>query len=709
MKTTHKISLLFLLILSISFAQQKTLSLQDAVLGYYKGLYPRGLDNLQWLENEDTFIHVADNQSVIFKDAKTQQEKRVLTLDDFRANFPRLRYIPYITSASNNTLIFRTKEEFHEWNFINKTKKEYIIPQGAENVEFNRNNGIIAYTHENNLYIKTPTEIQAITQFKDKNIVAGQAIHRSEYGINKGIFWSPKNHYIAFYQKDESEVTPYPLIDITTIPATYKPIKYPMAGDKSEKAKVGIYQLSTKKTIYLEIDTNDYHYLTNLSWSPDEKYILLAEINRETTQYKLNRYDVATGKKINTILTESNAKWVEPENEAIFLPNKTDEFLWLSQKDGFKNLYHYTINGKLKKQVTHYKWVIKDILGFSEKGKEIIIAGTGNDARETHIFKVNLKTGKTINVTPFPGTHNAQLSSTGNYLLDEYSSLQVPKITQIITLQSNQKVTLNTSENPLKDYKWGAIDFVDLKSEDGKILHSVLMKPADFDPNKKYPVLIYVYGGPHAQLVTNSFLGGSSMWLPAFATLKNYIVFTLDNRGSAHRGFDFESVIHRNLGENEMKDQMVGVNYLKSLPYVDANRIAINGWSFGGFMTTSLMLRYPGVFTTAVAGGPVVDWRMYEVMYGERYMDTPQENPQGYAHSKVSNYIKNLKGKLLIITGSVDPTVVPQHSMVLLQEAVKNNIPIDFFSYPMHEHNIMGKDRVHLIEKMTDYIVEHNQ
>ncbi|MBV7441430.1 S9 family peptidase [Weeksellaceae bacterium TAE3-ERU29] len=705
MKKNNILLIICLLLCGISgFAQQKTLTIEDAVLGYYKGLYPKGLDNLNWANNGEQYVYFKDNQ-LIFKNTKDNKDFKTLSLTDFQGAYPELGRIPRISFIDNDNLIFRNAKGYQKWNYTDNSKVSFDIPEGAENIDFNEKTGAIAYTKDNNLYIGT----EAITDFKDKNIVSGQAIHRSEYGITKGTFWSPKGNLLAFYQKDETEVTEFPLVDLTTTPATAKPIKYPMAGDKSEKAKIGIYNLATKKIIYLDIDTNDYHYLTNLTWSPDEKYVLVAEINRATTKYDLNRYDVTTGKKVNTILTETNKKWVEPENQAVFIPNKSDEFLWLSQKNGFKNIYYYTTSGKLKKQLTKYKWVIKDILGFSNDNKYVIISGTGEDPRNTQTFKVSLRNGKTTNLTPTAGTHNSKLSKDGEYLIDIFSSLEIPEITQIINIKSGKRSIINKSENPLKDYKLGKIDFLELKAEDGQTLYGRMIKPANFDPNKKYPVLVYVYGGPHAQMVTNSFLGGASMWMPAFATLNDYLVFTVDNRGSANRGFGFESLIHRQLGEVEMKDQLVGVDYLKSLPYVDADRLSINGWSYGGFMTTSLMLRHPGIFTVGVAGGPVIDWRMYEVMYGERYMDTPQENPQGYAKNKVSNYIKNLKGKLLIITGSVDPTVVPQHSMSLLKAAVEDNIEIDFFSYPMHEHNVYGKDRVHLTEKIIDYIVTNNK
>uniref|UniRef100_UPI0039A5A175 S9 family peptidase n=1 Tax=Ornithobacterium rhinotracheale TaxID=28251 RepID=UPI0039A5A175 len=708
MKKFKLFTLLFLLVFESSslLAQKQKLSIEDAVMGYYKGLYPETLYNLDWA-GENFFYQ--DQSGLVFKNTQGK-EIRTISFQDIKSKFPDLRYLPRL-SYKNNQLIFKAENTYYAWDIKNDKNISIKLPENAENAEIDKNTNRVAFTMENNLYVAQPNggKILQVTNNKDKNIVSGQAIHRSEYGIKKGIFFSPNGNLLAFYQKNETKVTNYPLVDLNTIPATPMPIKYPMAGDPSEIAKVGIYDFKTNKTIYLDINTDDFHYLTNLAWSPDEKYIVLAEINRATTHYDLNRYDVATGKKVNTIFSYSNNIWVEPENAAVFVPNSTKNLLWISQKDGFRNIYLLSTDGKTNKQLTKHKWVVKDILGFSNDGKSVIYTGTGEDPRNTQTFKTDLKSGKTTNLTPTAGTHNSTLSEDGNYLIDEFSSLEIPSITQIIDTRNGRKTIIKTSENPLKNYAVGNIEFLDLKANDGTKLYARMIKPENFDPNKKYPVLIYVYGGPHAQLVTNSFLGGASMWEPAFASLNDYIVFTLDNRGSANRGFAFESVIHRHLGNKEIEDQMTGVEYLKSLPFVDAKRIAVHGWSFGGFMASSLMLRKPGVFTTSVAGGPVINWRMYEVMYGERYMDTPQENPEGYKENLVSNYIQNLQGKLMLITGSIDNVVVPQHSMSLLEAAVKNNIQVDFFSYPMHEHNVGGKDRVNLIEKIANYIVRNNQ
>ena len=704
------LSFLFICTFILSYSQQKKLTLEDAVLGYYKGLYPISYSNLQWVQNTNTYVYQEDN-AFVFTDAKTTKIVKKTNLEDLKNAYPQVQRMPYIQEINANSFTFRTRNTIEIFNYKTNSKETTItFDDNAQNNEYNSKAKAVAYTIDNNLYVATASNPKiAVTEIDDKNIVSGQAIHRSEFGITKGTFWSPNGNYLAFYQKDESNVSDYPLVDINTYPASLKNIKYPMAGQTSEQAKIGIFNLKTQTTTYLDIDTSDEHYLTNLSWTPDEKFVLVAEINRGQNHVWYNIYNINTGKKVKTLFEETSDKWTEPEHDAVFLPNSTTNFLWLSERDGFMNLYHYTTEGKLVKQLTNFKWVVTAILGFDEKANYVFITGTGDNPMETHTYKVNLKNGKFTKLTKENGTHRSQLSSNGAYLIDSYSNLEIPNETLIINTKKGNSTLIHTAENPLKDYAIGTTEFVTLKGKDGTDLYSRIIKPANFDPSKKYPVLIYVYGGPHAQMNTNSWMGGASLWMPAFASLENYIIFTLDNRGSANRGFAFESVIHRNLGDFEIEDQLTGVEYLKSLNYVDANRIAVNGWSYGGFMTTSLMLRNPGMFTTAVAGGPVIDWKYYEVMYGERYMDTPQENPEGYKKAMVANYIKNLEGKMLIIHGSVDPVVVPQHSMSLLQEAVKQKVQIDFFTYPMHEHNVRGMDRVHLVEKMMQYIVENNK
>jgi len=703
-----KLFLLFAIsIVANVFAQKQTLSLDQAILAYQKGLTPNSLSNLQWVDDSENYIY-KDNEKYIIKSAKGKTITS-FGVAKFKKDFPELKKLPSIKSINTKSLIFTYNNQLVSFDYKKgKALNQLQFDEEATNIDiFSANQ--LAFTIDNNLYVTSDKQAKiAITAILDKNIVSGQAIHRYEFGISKGTFWSPKGACLAFYQKDETNVSNYPLVDVSTYPASLNNIKYPMAGQASEIAKIGIYSLKNNTTIYLDIDTKDEHYLTNLSWSPDEKYVFVAEVNRGQNHYQFNRYDVATGKKVNTLFEEKSNKWVEPEHDAVFLPNSNDEFLWLSEDDGFKNLYRYHINGKEKKQLTHFKFIIKSILGFDAEGEHVIISATGPDGRNTLTYKVNLADGKSEIITKKEGVHYTQLNDKGSYLIDNYSTLTTPRIINIINVNTKKSKTILTAENPLTNYVIGSTELDTIAGNQGFDLFTRMIKPANFDPSKKYPVLIYVYGGTHAQMVTNSWLGNAPLWMHWMANQKDYIIFTLDNRGSGNRGFAFESVIHRIGGEPAMEDQLLGVEYLKSLNFVDSKRIAVHGWSYGGFMASSLIMRYPATFTTAVAGGPVTDWKYYEVMYGERYMDTPQENPEGYANARVGKYLDQLTGKLLLIHGSIDPTVLPQHSMTLLKEAVDKNVQLDFFTYPMHPHNVRGKDRIHLMQKVLDYIDVNN-
>jgi dipeptidyl-peptidase-4 len=478
-----------------------------------------------------------------------------------------------------------------------------------------------------------------------------------------------------------------------------------MIGQKSEKPKVGIYNLATQKTVFITPKGNSDDYLTNLSWSPDEKYVLIAELNRGQNDMSLNVYDAKTGAYVRTILNEKNDNWVEPEHEAFFPNAKSTNFVWFSEKDGYQNLYYYSIEGKLIKQLTANKFPTRDILGANPAGTEIYFTATGENPTNMLAYKVDLK-GKQTLITKDQGVHSVSFTTDGNWFFDEFSNHTTPS-KSLLYDKSGKATTLLISKNKYDGYAMGTAEIKTIKAADGTTdLYTRLIKPSNFDPAKKYPVMVYVYGGPHAQMITNSYLDGANLWMYWMAE-QGYLVFTVDNRGSDNRGFAFESVIHGRLGVNEMEDQLKGVEYLKSLPYVDGNRLAVHGWSFGGFMTTSLMLRKPDTFKVGVAGGPVTDWKYYEVMYGERYMDTPAENAKGFEEASTLNYVKDLKGKLLLIHGTSDDVVVMQNNFSLIKKFVEAQKQVDFFAYPMHKHNVTGKDRVHLMTKVLNYIIEY--
>tara|TARA_B110000259_G_C14031059_1_gene406677 strand:+ start:429 stop:2645 length:2217 start_codon:yes stop_codon:yes gene_type:complete len=698
----------------------KELTLNDAVLGYYKGLYPSGISSLKFIDGTDDYMYYED-KAYIIKDAATQKEKMKLDIDFFQKDFPEIKSVPRISEINKEVMVIDeiSKTTIYTYAGENKGNKVMIeTPEGADNESFNLNAQAIAYTLDNNLFLATAKNSKiTIVENEDKNIVTGQAIHRYEFGISKGIFWSPNGNYIAFYQKDETDVADYPLLNINVTPGEVNSIKYPMAGQKSEYGKVGIYSIKKSSKGFLGLvkrkmnlntgGKKDDHYLTNLTWGPNEKSIFIAEVNREQNHMHFNEYSVKGKNKERTVFEEKHDKWMEPENPGFFSTYKENIMLWMSEKDGFMNLYKVNIENGSWTALTNFKFPITSYIGMTKNGAHVFVQATGTDGREKHIYKVDITTGKTTQVTTVNGNHNAQFSSTGNYILDSYSNTTTPKVVQVIETTTLKKEVLKTAENPVKEYKMATMEMGELIAKSGEKLYSRMFKPADFDASKKYPVLIYVYGGPHAQMITNSWGGGASIWMHWMAN-QGYIVYTVDGRGSANRGFGFENQIHRQVGEVEMEDQLTGVEYLKSLPYVDGKRLAVHGWSYGGFMTTSLMLRHPGVFTTAVAGGPVIDWKWYEIMYGERYMDTPEENPEGYKKNSLMQYVKNLDGKLLTIHGTIDDVVVMQHNLALVKQSVTDGIQMDFFAYPMHPHNVRGKDRVHLMTKILNYVIENN-
>jgi dipeptidyl-peptidase-4 len=584
----------------------------------------------------------------------------------------------------------------------------------AENQDFDKTGKHIAFTIKNNLFIAVGGKETAITDEKNEGIVYGSSrVHRNEFGIDKGTFWSPDGQNLAFYRMDETMVTDYPLVDITPRIATVNPTKYPMAGMTSHKVSVGVYSLKSGKTIYLQTDSSQVpnaqsriEYLTNITWSPDGKFIYVACLNRDQNFMQLNKFQASNGNFVKTLFEEKNETYVEPQQGPRFLAGDDGKFIWESRRDGYNHLYLYDTEGNLIKQLTSGQWEVTELLKADGSASKAWFVCNKDNPLDRQIYMVDLKKGNITALTNIPGTHSAKISEDGQFILDTYTSTTIARQIELKDTRGISTQLLLANENPLKEIQLGETSIFTLKNEENTDLYCRLIKPAGFDPEKRYPVIIYVYGGPHSQLITNSWLGAGGLFLNYLADL-GYVVFTLDNRGTSARGREFEQAIFRNLGEKEVTDQMIGVNYLKTLDYVDTTRIGINGWSYGGFMTISMFLKYPGTFKTAVCGGPVTDWKYYEVMYGERYMDTPESNPEGYKNACLLNRVKDLKGKLLIIHDDQDGTVVPQNSITFLKKCVDEGKQVDFFMYPGHEHNVRGKDRVHLNQKMVQYFQEN--
>lgn len=707
--------------ISPAFAQKKALSLNEAVMGYWQ-FKPQSFDFVQPVPNSDNFSYI-DKRTELRELFSAQGGKTMLKLklEDLNGllkskGLDPTGMIPMDYQWHEPFKIrFNTGTHLVTATLPLDTLPEPIFMQILANyggeagyTSYNTEGKLTAFTKDNNLFaVQADGATKAITNDADKGIVNGSGYtHREEFGIHEGIFISPKGNLVAWYRKNETMVTDYPLVNTAERIAGVHDIKYPMAGMTSENVTLGVYDARTGKTLFLQTGEPKDQYLTAITWDPSEKYVYVGLLNREQNHLKMMCYSVQDNTS-KLMFEETSPKWVEPENPLYFLKSKPTQFIWQSERDGFNQLYLYNNEGQLLKQLTTAKEPVTQILGTDAKDETVYYEVAADNGLSRKVYSVSIKNGKTTPLTPDKGTYEATLSANKNYMLIKYSSLSVPAKTSLLNLKNGKSQVILDAPNPYEGYHMPRAELVSLTAADGKTpLNGRIIKPTNFDPAKKYPVIVYVYGGPHAQLVTDSWLGGASAW-EYYMAQKGYIMFTMDNRGSANRGLEFENVIHRQLGQEEMKDQMKGVEYLKSLSYVDADRMGVYGWSFGGFMTTSLLTAYPDVFKVGVAGGPVIDWKWYEIMYGERYMDTPQENPDGYAKTMLTDKAKNLKARLLMIHGAQDPVVVMQHSLEFIKACIKEGRQVDYFVYPDHEHNVRGKDRVHLMTKITDYFELH--
>jgi len=717
-----------LLILSLLFMAptyaQKVFSIEEAVTYGNSTLVPESLSGLAWIPETHTYYHTAkksEQSCLVMMDADRNTSD---TIDLEAMNFALKQYNGITRPTAPPLPDFKSLPRIIDW----KNEKEFRFKSGQiiflfhikdktlrsengmegdlKNQTIQSESGYIAYTEGANVFAKYPGSFPVQISFDSaEGVVNGVVVHRNEFGINGGLFWSPEGRCLAYYRMDESMVTHYPIYQLDKMPAQGEEIRYPFAGAASHHVTLHVFDTKKGKSVQIHTVGSAEQYLTNISWDPSEKYIYIAVLNRDQNHMWLNKYDATSGEFIQTLFEETHDKYVEPEHGMHWVNKK--EFIWQSERDGFNHLYLYNEDGILQKQLTKGNWLVTELLGGDEKGKQLYFMSTKQSPLNRNLYKVDIKSGEISEWASENAYHSCQVTEDGKYFLDSYSSSTVVGITQLVSTKDMKKKVLLKSKDPLKDFELGQTSVFTMKAADGETdLYCRIIKPTHFDSSKKYPVLVYLYGGPHLQLVRNSWLSGANLWMHYMAQ-QGYVVFSMDSRGSDNRGLAFENATFRQLGTIEMADQVIGANWLKKQRYVDPNRMAVHGWSFGGFLTTTLMTRAPGTFQVGVAGGPVIDWSMYEIMYTERYMDRPEENPEGYKTANLLNYVENLHGKLLMIHGTSDDVVLWQHSLLYVREAVKKEVLMDYFVYPEHPHNVRGKDRVHLMRKITEYINDH--
>ena len=714
--------LLLMALLALPAIAQQQFTLEDLNFGgtNYQKMIPQNRPLKWWGDqlvrlSRDTLWTVNPQngkEKVLF--TRAQLNKRAgLTADSLQVRRLNMASFPY---ADKPLVLVYNDSEQRLINFkTGKTEWCQGIDYDVQATEWNDMSRATAYVKDDNLYVTDGAgSTRQVTSDGSRDLVYGQSVHRNEFGIEGGLFWNPQGTRLAFYRMDQSMVTDYPLItvpelnDSTQVSATPAPEKYPMAGQTSHLVWVGVLDVATGDTVYLKAGDPTDRYFSNISWNPDGDIVYMMEGNRDQNVVDLVAYDAVTGNRIASIYHEAHPKYVEPQHPITFLPWDKEKFLLWSERDGYNHLYIYDTAGKLEKQLTSGNWVVMDLLGFDEQQRAVIISANADSPIQQNLYRVDVTTGKMTRIDEGgKGWHSGNLSASGRYLIDNYPEPDVPRNVAIVDTRNNKQKRYFTAPDPwqgytVPEYRCGSIKAAD----DSTDLYYRMVMPVDFDPNKKYPTVVYVYGGPHAHNVDAGWHWRSRSW-ETYMAQRGYLLFILDNRGSENRGRDFEQATFRHLGQVEMQDQMRGVDFLRTLNYVDTARLGVHGWSFGGFMTISLMTNYPDVFKVGVAGGPVIDWKWYEVMYGERYMDTPQTNPEGYAQTSLINKAADLKGRLQIIIGLNDPTVVPQHAYSFFKACIAAGTQPDFFVYPGQGHNMRGHQSVHLHERITRYFDDY--
>ena len=680
----------------------RLLTMEEAVLGPSLRVADRPC---VWTDEGATYTYTTDD-TLWAVDARTGRSRALLTLAELGTllNTDLKRFPPYgwqegllVCLVDNARIGVDPAAKRVAWH--------YAQPKGSHLVPLR--DGSYLFTRENNLWRRDAAGVEtAVTNDPDKNHVYGQSVSRNEFGIDRGIFPAPDGRRTAFYRKDESRVTEFPLLDINTRTGSLVQIKYPMAGMASELVSLGVYDFERGTTVWLDVtDFDEERYLTNIAWGPASDRLYVQVLDRDQKRMHLNEYDAADGRFLRTILTEESPKYVEPQWPIRFLDDDPDRFLYTTaNRDGYRSLYLGSLRTGSLERLTK---VDADVELLDQRGRYLFYYSAEVSPVEKHLFRLDLRTGSTVRLTPDEGWHTCRVSADGRYVIDNYSSLRVPRVVRLASADGRTSRELFRADDPSADLNYGSIELGTVKSADGLYdNHYRLIKPHDFDPAKKYPVILYVYGGPHTQLVQNTFQGQLRRW-EMYMAQHGYVVFVMDNRGTPNRGLAYEQATHRQLGVCEMADQVAGLEWLLSHPWADRERVGVHGWSFGGFMTISLITHYPDLFKVGVAGGPVIDWKWYEVMYGERYMDRPDNNAEGYERTSLIPMAAKLRGKLLICQGAIDPTVVWQHSLNFVKACIDAGVQVDYFPYPTHEHNVMGRDRVHLMQKVTDYFEDY--
>ncbi len=624
-------------------------------------------------------------------------EKQIL----FISAPPEREYLSRLTPAGNIFLYDLPSQSFRRLTNVADPQYNVKLSPDGKFVGFVRNNNI--YTIE----IASGAEHQLTTDGAE-HIINGKFdwVYEEEFEISDGWQWSPDSKHIAFWRLDENRVPEYTLTEWDSLHLQLIPMRYPKAGEPNSIVKIGVVDIQSSSTKWMDLGTNDDMYIPRILWTLDPTVLSIQRMNRGQNVLELLYADISTG-TTRTVLRETDDKWVDVTNDLTFL--KDDKFIWPSERDGYRHLYLYKNDGILLNQITKGRWDVESFYGVDEKAGDVYYSSAEVSPLERQIYKIQLDGKNKQRLTTIPGTHSANFSPSRQYFLDTYSNISTPPKIALVRNDGNTLSMIEENTNPaLHDVQLGNTTFLTFMTSDGVQLNASIMKPADFDSTKKYPVLVYTYGGPGSQVVLNMWERTSDVLWYSYLGQHGYLIFMVDNRGTGARGKEFKTAGYRNLGKWEVNDQVEGAKYLSSLQYVDKNRIGIWGWSYGGYLTSMVILNAADYFKTAIAVAPVTSWRYYDNIYTERYMGIPQNNPIGFVESSPITYAAKLKGKFLLIHGTSDDNVHFQNTANFVSALEKSNKQFSVMFYPDKNHGIYGgATRLNLYTLMTNFILEN--
>jgi dipeptidyl-peptidase-4 len=713
---------------SILYSQNKLFTLEDIFKS--QKFKSKSLNGVCWLEQGEKFSYQQQDSStksnnIYIYNSKDGSRNLLVNVSELKLDpsDPIFEYSSYQWSPREQDILFVSEPPEKQYMsrltpagnyFLYRIKDRSFrrltnVNEPQYNQKFSPDGKMLGYVRGNNLYIidlASGVETQ-LTNDGSLHIINGKFdwVYEEEFSISDGWRWSPDGKSIAYWRLDESQIPEFNMIDYMTSHCDAITMRYPKAGDSNSLVKIGVISLKTKSTIWMDLGPEKDIYIPRIFWTPDGNSLIIYRLNRRQNKMELLLGNIQSG-ETRIILSEEEQTWISEDYDIRFIPSK-GQMLRISEKDGYAHIYRHDLNGKLINQVTKGKWDVDNIVGVDDSKGLIFFTARMKTLLEKQMYSVTFDGNTIQQVTQDNYNHSVNLSSNNRFFLDYYSDANTPAKIEFGDIEKKYERKLEDNNIPaLKYYTFSPVEFFTFTTSDTVILHASMIKPTNFNSKKKYPVLFDVYGGPGSQTVTNSWGGQTHLWYQLLAQ-KGYIVVSVDGRGTGGRGKAFKEIVYRQLGKWEVNDQTEAVKYLSTLTYIDTSRIGIWGWSYGGYIAVSAILRGADYFKSAIAVAPVTDWSLYDNVYTERYMGLPNENPAGYKESSALTYVEKLKGNLLIIHGTTDDNVHWQNSIQLVNALEKAGKQFRTMFYPNKNHGIGGGNtRYHLFEMMTNYILE---